>query len=194
MKKVLSVLLVLCLCFVLAACGGEKPETAVANLLEAIKNGDNETIEKYLASEDFDSGADEVDLGEEEIAEYLFSKLTYEIKGSNVSGDTASVDVELTTLDMPAVFGSYITEMLSLAMENAFKSEGEALSEEELDEKSKQALINLMTAEDAKTVTKTVGFQLEKNEKSWRVKNSKEVADAVMGGLISALESLGDIE
>lgn len=194
MKKVLSVLLVLCLCFVLAACGGEKPETAVANLLEAIKNGDNETIEKYLPSEDFDAGADEVGLGEEEIAEYLFSKLTYEIKGSNVSGDTASVDVELTTLDMPAVFGSYITEMLSLAMENAFKSEGEALSEEELDEKSKQALINLMTAEDAKTVTKTVGFQLEKNEKSWRVKNSKEVADAVMGGLISALESLGDIE
>lgn len=194
MKKVLSVLLVLCLCFVLAACGGEKPETAVANLLEAIKNGDNETIEKYLPSEDFDAGADEVGLGEEEIAEYLFSKLTYEIKGSNVSGDTASVDVELTTLDMPAVFGSYITEMLSLAMENAFKSEGEALSEEELDEKSKQALINLMTAEDAKTVTKTVGFQLEKNKKSWRVKNSKEVADAVMGGLISALESLGDIE
>lgn len=194
MKKALAVLLVLCLCLSLTACGAEKPERAVENLLEAIKIYDQATIAKYLTAEELVGGTDEVDMDDEEVFKRMFKKLSYEIKGSSTEGDTATVDVELTAIDMKEIFGTYVDLVFALTLENAFKPEGEALSEEELKAKSKQVLIDLVGADDAKMVTTTVEFQLEKNEKSWKVKNNEDVADAVTGGMISTIELLKDSE
>ncbi|HHW45606.1 MAG TPA: DUF4878 domain-containing protein [Clostridiales bacterium] len=194
MKKALAVLLVLCLCLSLTACGAEKPERAVENLLEAIKIYDQATIAKYLTAEELVGGTDEVDMDDEEVFKRMFKKLSYEIKGSSTEGDTATVDVELTAIDMKEIFGTYVDQVFALTLENAFKPEGEALSEEELKAKSKQVLIDLVGADDAKMVTTTVEFQLEKNEKSWKVKNNEDVADAVTGGMISTIELLKDSE
>lgn len=193
-KKALAVLLVLCLCLSLTACGAEKPERAVENLLEAIKIYDQATIAKYLTAEELVGGTDEVDMDDEEVFKRMFKKLSYEIKGSSTEGDTATVDVELTAIDMKEIFGTYVDQVFALTLENAFKPEGEALSEEELKAKSKQVLIDLVGADDAKMVTTTVEFQLEKNEKSWKVKNNEDVADAVTGGMISTIELLKDSE
>lgn len=194
MKKALAVLLVLCLCLSLTACGAEKPERAVENLLEAIKIYDQATIAKYLTAEELVGGTDEVDMDDEEVFKRMFKKLSYEIKGSSTEGDTATVDVELTAIDMKEIFGTYVDQVFALTLENAFKPEGEALSEEELKAKSKQVLIDLVGADDAKMVTTTVEFQLEKNEKSWKVKNNEDVADAVTGRMISTIELLKDSE
>ncbi len=187
MKKILSVLLCLALIISTVGCGGgEKPEQAVSNLLDAIKVADKEAAEKYINYDELmDKDEDEsLSKDDEEIYKLLCQDLTYEIKSSEVNGDTAKVEADITNVDMKPILGELFTSLIPLAFSG--------LDEEQIDEKTKEILKDLMSREDNETVTNTVTIDLSKKDNTWKIDESNELANAILGDLISVQEEMDD--
>lgn len=189
MKKIFVLFLVLTLTAGLTGCGGESPEQAVKNALDAVKNMNKETASKYLdynelisegsASED----ATEEDADSEAMMKLILNNLDYKIVSSTIDGDSAIVETEITNIDMSNVMADFIPEVFGLAFSG--------LSEDELNVKYMDIFTNLMNRKDNKTVTNTVKIQLSKADGSWNIDMSDELADAILGGIISATQDMG---
>jgi putative cell wall-binding protein len=171
----------------------ETPAEAVSKALEAIKVLNEEEANKYFSYEEFVNYNNSAGTGvnEEQYAALLFNKLSYKILSSSVSGETAKARVEITTTDMGAVFQEYMEQTIQLAIENALKPEDQQLSEEELGKQAEQILIGILQKNDNQLITTTVDISLTKNNNSWKITMDKDLADALLGGLIKWIENLG---
>ena len=167
--------------------GGESPETAVTNYLTAFQNLDLETIDKYTndTSETTDTADDAIsDLENEETGKAFVENLTFEILSSTEEGDTATVKVSITNVDMANAMSQAISEMISLAFAG--------LSEEELEQKSTEAMISAIANNKDTTYTKEVEISLVKGENNWLIVPDNDLADAITGGLVSYAENINE--
>lgn len=181
------------LCFMLTACrlSSETPEQAVTNALNAIKNFDKKTAQKYLASDEiFNKDSEDSDLiKDEENLKLLVNKLNFKVLSSAQEGNIATVKTEITNIDMAAIMGEYFQKALSLAFENAFAGEN-AKSEEEMNKQAQQIFLDLIKREDNKIRVSTIDIKLSKNENSWKIDANEEFQNAVLGGLSNAIEEM----
>lgn len=193
-KKFLPIIAVmLLLAIVLTGCGkGETPEQAVTSALNAIKNEDWETAEKYFtgefSEEDLENSEDEG-----EILNLLFRNLSFNIVSSSEDGDTATVKTELTNIDMNVLMKEYIREAMAIAMENALAGD-DAKSDEEMEAEIQQLLTDLLEKEDNETVTTTIDINLTKQDNSWIIEADDEFLDALSGGFFTVADSFGNLE
>lgn len=193
-KKFLPIIAVmLLLAIVLTGCGkGETPEQAVTSALNAIKNEDWETAEKYFtgefSEEDLENSEDEG-----EILNLLFRNLSFNIVSSSEDGDTATVKTELTNIDMNVLMKEYIREAMAIAMENALAGDN-AKSDEEMEAEIQQLLTDLLEKEDNETVTTTIDINLTKQDNSWIIEADDEFLDALSGGFFTVADSFGNLE
>jgi hypothetical protein len=127
-----------------------------------------------------------------EKAKLFFSRLSYNIVSSSVEKDTATVKTEITNLDMKSIMQEYFAEAFNLAMGDAFSEADKQLSQEELDNKMEQMLIDMISKQDNKTVTATVDITLTKSEKGWEINMDKVLQDAITGGLSSILQQMNE--
>lgn len=188
LKKFLAFLTTLAMVFAFVGCsGGESPETAVTNYLTAFQNLDLETIDKYTndTSETIDTADDAIsDLENEETGKAFVENLTFEILSSTEEGDTATVKVSITNVDMANAMSQAISEMISLAFAG--------LSEEELEQKSTEAMISAIANNKDTTYTKEVDISLVKGENNWLIVPDNDLADAITGGLVSYAENINE--
>lgn len=189
MKKLALLLIAL---FLLAGCGtkSETPEQAVTNALNAVKNLDEAAAQKYFTySELFNSKDSKKNtLNKKENAKFFVENITFKTLSSSVEGDTATVKTEITNIDMKSILGEYVGQMMPLAFGNAFAAN--KLSDEEMDKKAEQILLDLLKRKDNKKATTTVDIQLTKSENSWKIKMDDSLQNAVLGGLKSAADSM----
>lgn len=187
-KKFLAFLTTLVMVFAFAGCsGGESPETAVSNYLKAFQTMDLETIEKYTADAENTTDATEdaiSDLETDEMGAAFVENLTFEILSSTQEEDTATVKVSITNVDMTNAMGKAISEMIPLAFAG--------LSEEELEQKSTEAMISAIANNKDTTLTKEVDVSLVKGENNWQVVPDDALADAITGGLVSFANSMNE--
>ena len=191
-KKIIAALFCLALVFSLTACGTtevEKPEQAVSKAFDSLKASDLDSVKKYLSYDElmkYDSSS-----GMPQVEEKLFfSKLSYKIVSSSTNGDNATVKTEVTNTDMKAVLGECINQAMELAVGSALNANSQQLSDEEMEKKMEEVFITQLKKEDSKTVTKTVDINLTKNSSSWKLTLDKPLQDALLGGLVSAVENL----
>ena len=163
MKKLLALLLVLATAFSFAACGGEESavKVAVDEGLTAIKNFDQQGIEKYFVGKG---------LGEETLqatgvdqAKAIFSTLSWEIEEYTEEGNTAVATVEITA----ASFADVMNRLAKEVMEKA--KNGEFI--EDLDAYTLERMSDIVKDKDTKTVSVTVDFVLEKTDEQWKITN-----------------------
>lgn len=191
-KKIIAALFCLALVFSSTACGTtevEKPEQAVSKTFDALKASDMDTVKKYLSYDelmnyDTSSGLPEAD------EKLLFAKLGYKVISSSTSGDTATVKTEITNIDMKAALSECLNQAIQLAIGSALDPNSEQLSDEEMGKKIEQSFIDQLKKEDSKTATTTVDINLKKNGSSWTMTMDKTLQDAVLGGLISAVNNI----
>ena len=110
--------------------------------------------------------------------------LTFEILSSTEEGDTATVKVSITNVDMANAMSQAISEMISLAFAG--------LSEEELEQKSTEAMISAIANNKDTTYTKEVDISLVKGENNWLIVPDNDLADAITGGLVSYAENINE--
>ena len=194
MQKILSLVCVFIMAVTLVSCGIESPERAVENALNAIKNLDTETMEKYFGEEELfeGDGEDATDdiLEAEEVEKLLVEKLSFKILSSEKDGDNATVKVEITNIDMQSVFARYMEELFSMAMEEVFL-ELESDDYEEIEEEEVlQIFMDILSDEENKMTTSKVELKLSKTGGSWETAADEALIDAIYGGIFTTISNM----
>lgn len=193
LKKFMAIVLSAILITGLGGCSKiEKAESALNSTMEALQEGDFVTAARYIENTDvltsnstFNTYKDNSDF-----TKAIFSKLSYKINSAEeIDSSTVKMNVEITNVNMQTIVSNAIGEMFSLALSNIFASEEDQLSEEDMQNKMIEFIIDGINADDAETVTNTVDINAVKTGGSWKIDVDNTVIDAVTGGLLSALGS-----
>lgn len=193
MSKKIGILItfVLLLPLVFTACRSETPEQAVTNALNAVKNLDKDTAQKYFSYDELfnrNSESDELVKDEQNI-KLIFNKLSFKVISSSKEGNAPTVKTEITNIDMASIMGEFFQKVIALAFSNAFAGNSEK-SQEEIDKEAEQILVDLLNREDNKTVTSTIDIKLTKYDNSWKIDANEEFQNAITGGLFNALKNM----
>lgn len=178
MKKLLCAILALALTFSVAGCAGAAPETkpdeAVKGFFEAAKQFDFAAMNKFVNP---DKPIDESSLNMEDESEKAFvdyfkenaKKITYSIKGSEVSGDTATVTVDCKYIDGATLFQDVMTEYMEKAMEDALN--GKEISEEEATSQMMQLLKDKQASAEPTYIETTIPLKCVKINNQWYIED-----------------------
>lgn len=180
----------------LTACGSENPDATVDDFLTAIQKNDFEKAGSYVqgGTESLTTDQEAAEEADEELAMTLFENISknYDFgKTEEVStdGEKAVVKTEITSLDMGSVMTSTMAEIMPLAFASAF-DEQTPESEKAFEEMTEKTMIKYMTAEDAPLVTRSVEFNLEKDDEgNFKILDDENLEEAVFAN-ISQLEDM----
>ena len=201
MKKLLCAGCSIALCLSLVSCGGasrESAESVVESGIKAFQSMNQEEVQKYWGDTDFSSDVASATSEDEEygqqILEKIASGLTYEITGSTEDEEagTATVSVDFTNIDMGTVMSEWVSDMMTTAIGYAFLPEDQQPSEDELNQMYMDSLTEVMDNNKDNTVTNSVDVQLSLTENKWKIDSSDEVVDAMVGGMMSYADSMGN--
>ncbi|AIY04600.1 hypothetical protein Plano_0635 [Planococcus sp. PAMC 21323] len=180
----------------LSACGAENPSSTVDDFLSAIQNNNFEKAGEFVqgGTDSLSTVQEDISEKEEELAIKMIKSISkkYEFKKPeevSVDEDKAVVKAEITSLDMGLVMTSTMAEIMPLAFANAFEEETPE-TEKALEEMAEKIMLKYITAEDADLVTRTVEFNLEKDEDGlFKIVNDENLEEALFAN-ISQLEDL----
>lgn len=201
MKKYLAVILALILCLSLAGCGSKRAsaESVVENGIKAFQSADQEAIQQYWGDTDFtdiptEESSSEDDVYGQELLEKLASNLTYQITESSEDESTgsATVTVEFTNIDMGVIVPEWIGDIFTQAFGYAFLPEDQQPNEEELNTMYMDSLNSAIDNHADDFVTNTVDITLSLVDDEWKINATDDVIDAMVGGMMTSLSSLGD--
>ena len=175
MKKIIAIILVLAMLLSFTACGGEEnAKKALNNALTAVKNFDQEGMEKYLLNGKIDETALQATGAEE--AKAIFSTFSWKIVDCDEEGDKASASVDLTCVSLAGIMLDLSAEMLEKTMDGT-------LSLEDSSEYVASRMGEMIKDPKAKTNTQNVEFLLEKVEGQWKLTNPEVVTTVMIAGL-----------
>lgn len=195
-KKLVSLMFIGLITGLLTACGSENPDATVDDFLIAIQKNDFEKAGSYVqgGTESLTTDQEAAEEADEELAMTLFENISknYDFgKTEEVStdGEKAVVKTEITSLDMGSVMTSTMAEIMPLAFASAF-DEQTPESEKAFEEMTEKTMIKYMTAEDAPLVTRSVEFNLEKDDEgNFKILDDENLEEAVFAN-ISQLEDM----
>ena len=144
---------------------------------------DYETASTYFNSDDFqvdETTSEDQGLNDETISK-LFESIQYEIVSSEVSDTTATVNATIKAINMSAVISDYVSE----AMLYIFSD----LTEEELNTKYNEILLNSMNKNAENLIEKNVDISLTKSDTGWLIDVDDSLLDAITGGTYSLTQS-----
>ena len=166
MRKVTMLIYLSVTILLLTGCGTTTPPDEVVNEYWGLfQDGDTERALELVVDGreeevgDFEMNMDEVD----EIVEVIFERVTVEAEGYEEDGDVAIVDVTVTKPNLHETFASFFEEgfeeLMALVMEGA--------SDEEIDEKAKEFLIEAM--EGAEDISHDQQAELHLEDVEWKI-------------------------
>ena len=200
MKKTFTLALMLLLTLALLACGSsdtDSPKQAAQTFFSAYKAQDMTKLASVYAGDSAEFNFDMLqDDGEDEFSLKLQEALTdklmdfdYDISDEVIDGDTATVQVKITTYNLESVVQDLFTDLIGLAFSGEVDLDDEALMNEYaariIDEKLDAA---------TKDFEATVTLGLERLDGSWKVDPiaaNSDLMNALTGGMMNAIADLG---
>lgn len=197
--KILSLLLIGIV--LLSGCAA-KPETNVTAYLDELKTSISSDLNTIAIEKYFDTDVQITENNQEFTLEShesnemtlryleLFRGFEYKVIDSTVDGDTAIVNVELTTYPVGELLQNYMVQLFS----NVFEWTFVGLSEEEMTERSTTLFLELSN-ELEKTYISTVPVYLVKKEGKWLMVGSDknfELINALTGGVLEFAKKLAE--
>lgn len=194
-KKIIT-LVVLAAVFCMTGCSAAEKEaqTALTNILEALKSGESRQIDKYYSFDRVTAYVDEKD--GEEFREAVLSTLpemSYKLNSAKKVSDTAvNVDVELTTVDFAEIVENYIDRVIETVSSDEYKSAVDSMTEEAYNVKMTK-LMEECIADGADTkATRTITVTMIKGTSgAWTLGgNPDELLGALFADLSDAVDYL----
>ena len=194
-RSLLALLLALLLGLSLTACGGrDSAQDVTEAAIQAFQALDSESLQQYWGASltDGDLGLDEEDAIR--FLAPLTENLTYQVISAEEqeADGTAVVTVAFTNIDMGPVMSSFLSAALEDALSYASLPEEEQPTEEALSDRYTEMLIEAASQDGLATKTTTVEVPLTLVEDQWTIDPNDSVLDAMLGGLLSAAESLDE--
>ena len=175
MKKLLALVLAFVMVFSFAACGEKNDaKTALNKALTAIKNFDEEGIEKYF----IDAELTEEDLKEEGADQSIaiFSTFSWKITSCEEEEDRAVAQVDLTCVSLADIMTKLVAEMMPKMLDGS-------LGEADVEAYTMKRFGELIKDSETKTVTQNIEFILEKVDGEWKVSNPETIMSVLTSGL-----------
>lgn len=178
---------------------GNNPEKTIDETFTALKEGNMDVLLEYTSTEETDNsfenelteglinGTDSTENTEleKEILNSCFSQLEWKIAETKKDGDTAVVTVDITNKDFSNVMQEIFSEMMAQAFASAFT--GQEMTEEDTMKLMKEK-IDEVTA----TTTNTEKINMVKEDGIWKFSDSDELANMLLPGFSSGIESMQD--
>ncbi|WP_114571367.1 DUF4878 domain-containing protein [Exiguobacterium flavidum] len=193
MKKWMTLLAAAALAL-LAGCGGPTPAETAESYLGAVKKADLEKARDLSTGENtsIEQKADDLTTEEREMFAGIFEELEYDVTKEKITGDTATVEADITNVDMAKVFGGVVQELIGDAFADAFA--GDTPSDAEMEQKMMTLLEKELAKKDLDRVTMKTTLQLKKVDGEWKVDTSDEVMNAVSGGFSDVANELSKMD
>ena len=137
-KRVLMAAMAAMLVFVFAGCGGQDtntPEGAFNAGIAALKDFDSNAMEKYLTgvmADDLDSEMNQlgaVGTAAKDLLKTVYSKLDCKVLSVEENGDTATLQVEVTFLDVTQLQSNMVSAMMSAGLMGMTSGDEEEIME-----------------------------------------------------------------
>lgn len=194
-RRTIAFLLAMLILVQFAGCNKQNDVTAekkVSETLNAFKNLQMETINKYVDIKKTcaDNGVTVSDQDIENILKATFSRLQYKIISTEREGNTVKVKTEITMTDMRSVINAFIKDAISMTMKNALNGDHKQ-SDEQMQKVMILTLQDIIKNKNQKTITKTVDIPVVKQGNTLVVQMDEHVLDAILGGAVSTLYSIG---
>lgn len=207
MKAAAGLMMSAMLIFAFAACGGGTAEVSPADeaaavldtTLAALKTADMQAIQDISGDEDIFADATEIFGSEEDtqsVLKAMFGHFDYTMGTPEQVDDThVNVPVTVTNTDMHKAVDTWFSDLMSYAMANPSIANDEAALHAKTVELLTAAVDKTAEGEGG-TVTQDVVMPMVLEDGAWDVSDvDDEVMDAMLGGLVSAIEELaGDFE
>lgn len=191
LRKTVSVFVIAFISVSLLSCQmAEAPDKVVLSAFQALKENDRETLSKYLNIKDLQNLGDQDVTGaaaSDEVFKAMFAKLETKILTSSTDKDKAVVKAEFTNVDMQSVLGNYFVQ----AIASAFSDIGSEKTDSEKEAEISKLFLDLIENETGIS-TNTVDIHLTKVDKQWKIEIDESLQNAILGGLISAVENLSE--
>ena len=185
--KILAVAMAAVSVLALAACGGNDEEKvqqatqAFETVMDGFKSGDTAVIEEY------------VDLGDDpELGSALAASLgniAYEVKTVTVSGNTATVNASITSIDSSRLMQKYIENVAALVSSPDYQSKVGTMTKEEYDALMNAQLISILSSGEVGTVTTDETIEMTKEDGEWKLSGSS-LPDKLIGNTLSAIKQI----
>lgn len=183
------------LVFTVSGCGAvAKPEDTVSNFLNAAKEFDLEKMSTYVVSENAGkiSELDSEDETEQYFLDYLkecASKMSYEIKSSIVTDDSAVVTVNFKYIDSSLLLASVIQEVFSQAIASAFS--GAELTDEQQSAMFTDAIQKYRDSAVDSYIESKVDVNCTKTDDGWLIDSvNDDLGNVLMSNFINASDGL----
>ena len=199
-KRMMGFLMFGLLAIFLAGCGADKPDVVVDSFLSAVKEGDFDKAGSFVVTEDskpfkFDELNEDMEgMDSEEFLKALSSKYDYETPEEVSSeGDTAKVKAEITSVDFAEAFTATMEDVIAEAMTMAESDMDSAEAEAEFEKMMWDTLNEKLNDEDAKTATRDITFNLEKNEDGeYKIIADENFQEAMIANIDSLEETFSE--
>lgn len=199
MKRFLSIVMVAILSFTLVGCGnGPTPTETSDTFMQAIKNIDWDSFVSVY--EDASENEKLLNLSDEDrqilddIKASNMAKMfdvSYEISNEKIDGDTATVDIKMTTYNIEKLFQAILPQLMQLSV-NVNTAD---MDEDELFEEVMKLTESKMGTLKSKNFTTTATIKLIQKDGEWKVAsltNNKKFINGITGGLLDLVENIND--
>lgn len=159
------------------------PNKTVEKMLQALKDGNYEEINKYINYEELMSSSDLLDNDEsnEEFQKLLFEKLSWKVTQTKLDNDVSTVTIDITNKNFKTIINNYMQKILKIA----FSSQNIS------DQETESYLIDELKNDSVDTITETQTINLVKQDGKWVITTTgEELIDMLLPGLSEAVNSL----
>ena len=176
-----------------------KPEKTVEEFFTRLKEGNIEEAKKYIDNYNdlFEEEQEEQENTEEDFADVLnneenqkllFTDIQTNIKEVKKEGNTAKIQVELTTKNFKTIMTNYINKIIQLSMSTVVG--GENLTQEEINNAIKDYFIEELKNESIDKATTTQEITLNKKEGKWIIEANDNLRTLIYPGLEEAFQEI----
>lgn len=166
--------------FSLVACG-PKPEATVNNFFASDQKSDMVSMANYINKDTNKENFKYTDVNQEKIVKSVFSKVSYVIVSSSVTGKNAVVKTKVTSLDLPKIYGKLITDMMPTLFAQAMSGQ-----KDDSQAQIMTTLGNSINDPSAPKTTIDVDIKLIKGDKGWLIEANDDLQNALTGNMSKA--------
>ena len=166
----------------LTACGGDPTKEAQAVVekeFEVLKNPDDKAYEEYLGLDELSALGIEDEASQEnvkKIIDKILTSIEYSIVSSEkIDNENVTVKVDVTSLDMEMAMQNFMAEFIAFSM----TEEAANLSEEELNNKMLESLLEVLSNPDLETVKNTIDIKVTKVDNEWVIEQNEELINSL---------------
>lgn len=195
MKKIISIIMILCTVVSLTACGGSESEARedFESIMQAFKTCDKSKIEEYYSVDKLTAyiETEEGKMLSEAVLKTL-SKMDYRVNSAEkLNSNAVKLNVEITTVDFSEIMDSYIEKVTELVKSSEYLANVNKMNDEEYKDMMAGVMIECIKNCSDATVSKTTDVTMIKGDNGWSLGgNSDEFLGVLFENLSNAVESL----